>query len=149
MKEQQVQVFVDIVKHYFKQFGHEELEVETPYILENTMPKVLDFTGVIGVSGAQRGVVYFTATTQLLRQILESIGESEQTESNFADLVGEIANTISGNARTEFGAEFHISVPLVFKGSPESVILPKSERLFIIPITWQEQTGELAIYLQG
>lgn len=149
MKEQDMQVFVDIVKHFFKQLGHAELEVDTPYILESSTPRVQDYTGVIGISGSQRGVVYFTASTDLLKCILDEVGESEQNESNYADLVGEIANTISGNARTEFGAEFHISVPLVFRGTPESVILPKSERLFIIPIRWQEQTGEIAIYLQN
>lgn len=149
MKEKKLQVFVDIVKNYFGQFGHEELVVDTPYLLENEQPKVHDYTGVIGISGVNKGVVYVTASNRLLDQVLTDMKEDDHSEANLIDLVGEIANTIAGNARTEFGSEFHISVPFVFKGSPQSIILPKDGRSFIIPITWQSQVGEIVICLQG
>ena len=148
MKEQKLQIFVDIVKHYFDQFTTEELVIDTPYLLENKQPRVHDYSGVIGISGAQKGVVYFTATKALLDCILDSMGETDKSEDNYIDLAGEVANTISGNARKEFGAEFHISVPFVFKGSPQSVILPKAGHSFIIPITWQSQQGEIVVCLQ-
>ena len=115
MKEQKLQIFVSIITNYFNQFGNEELVVDTPYLLENQQPKVHDYTGVIGISGVQKGVVYFSATSALLDSILDSMGETDKSEDNLVDLAGEVANTISGNARNEFGAEFHISVPLVFK----------------------------------
>ncbi|WP_227429140.1 chemotaxis protein CheX [Psychrobacter sp. I-STPA6b] len=148
MKEKRLQIFVDIIKNYFGQFGQEEVEVDTPYLLENKQPTVLDYTGVIGISGIKKGVVCFTATEQLLERIMREMGEPDQSDENFVDLVGEVANTIAGNARTEFGAEFHISVPIVFRGLPQSMILPKKERSFIIPIYWYEQTAEIIIYLQ-
>lgn len=148
MKEQKLQVFVNIITNYFNQFGNEELVVDTPYLLENKQPKVYDYTGVIGISGGQKGVVYFSATRELLASILDSMGEPDKSEDNFVDLAGEVANTIAGNARTEFGASFHISVPLVFKGNPQSIILPKDERSFIIPVTWQRQVGEIVVCLQ-
>jgi chemotaxis protein CheX len=149
MKEQKLQIFVSIITNYFNQFGSEELVVDTPYLLENKQPKVHDYTGVIGISGVQKGVVYFSATCELLSSILDSMGETDKSEDNFVDLAGEVANTISGNARNEFGSEFHISVPLVFKGSPQSIILPKNERSFIIPVTWRRQVGEIVVCLQG
>lgn len=148
MKEQKLQVFVDIVKHYFDQFSTEELVVDTPYLLDNQQPKVHDYTGVIGISGEQKGVVYFTASRSLLDGILDSMGETDKCEDNYVDLAGEVANTISGNARKEFGHQFHISVPLVFRGDPESIILPKNERSFIIPITWKGKAGEIVICIQ-
>lgn len=148
MKEQKLQVFVDIVKRYFDQFSAQELLVDTPYLLENVQPRVYDYTGLIGISGTQKGVVYFTASEALLETILDNMGEADKSEDNYVDLAGEVANTISGNARKEFGAEFHISVPLVFKGAPQSIILPKEERSFIIPISWQSQAGEIVICLQ-
>lgn len=148
MKEQKLQIFVDIVKNYFDQFGDEELVVDTPYLLENKKPRVYDYTGLIGISGAQKGVVYFTASRKMLEGILDSMGETDKSEDNYVDLAGEVANTISGNARQEFGPEFHISVPFVFKGAPQSIILPKDERSFIIPISWQSQAGEIVICLQ-
>lgn len=149
MKEQKLKIFLNIITHYFKQFGGEELVVDTPYLLENQQPKVYDYTGVIGISGVQKGVVYFTATRDILSRILDSMGEPDKSEDNFVDLAGEVANTIAGNARTEFGASFHISVPFVFKGSPQSIILPRDERSFIIPVTWQGQIGEIVVCLQN
>ena len=140
---------MSIVTHYFNQFNGEDLVVDTPYLLENQQPKVYDYTGVIGISGVQKGVVYFTATSELLSRILDSMGEPDRCEENFVDLAGEVANTIAGNARTEFGASFHISVPFVFKGAPQSIILPKDERSFIIPVTWYGQIGEIVVYLQS
>jgi chemotaxis protein CheX len=148
MKEQKLQIFLNIITNYFNQFGNEELIVDTPYLLENKQPKVHDYTGVIGISGVQKGVVYFSATRELLTRILDSMGETDKSENNFVDLAGEVANTIAGNARNEFGSEFHISVPLVFKGSPQSIILPKDERSFIIPVMWKNQVGEIVFCLQ-
>ena len=148
MKEQKLQIFVSIITNYFKQFGDEELIVDTPYLLENQQPKVHDYTGVIGISGVQKGVVYFSATSELLDSILDSMGETDKSEDNLVDLVGEVANTISGNARNEFGPEFHISVPFVCKGSPQSIILPKNGRSFIIPVSWRAQIGEIVVCLQ-
>lgn len=148
MKEQKLQIFLDIITRYFQQFGGEELLVDTPYLLENEQPKVHDYTGLIGISGVQKGVVYFSSTTKLLDSILDSMGESDKSESNMVDLAGEVANTIAGNARTEFGSTFHISVPFVFKGSPQSIILPKNERSFIIPVTWKSEVGEIVVCLQ-
>ena len=149
MKEQKLQIFLNIVTNYFNQFGGEELVVDTPYLLENQQPKVHDYTGVIGISGVQKGVVYFSATREILSRILDSMGEPDKSEDNFVDLVGEVANTIAGNARNEFGASFHISVPFVFKGSPQSIILPKDERSFIIPVTWYGQVGAIVVCLQN
>ncbi len=148
MKEQKLQIFVSIITNYFKQFGDEELIVDTPYLLENQQPKVHDYTGVIGISGIQKGVVYFSATSELLHSILDSMGETDKSEDNLVDLVGEVANTIAGNARNEFGPEFHISVPFVCKGSPQSIILPKNGRSFIIPVSWRAQIGEIVVCLQ-
>ena len=149
MKEQKLQIFLNVITNYFKQFGGEDLVVDTPYLLENKQPKVYDYTGVIGISGVQKGVVYFTATRDILSRILDSMGEPDKSEDNFVDLAGEVANTIAGNARTEFGASFHISVPFVFKGSPQSIILPRDERSFIIPVAWQGQVGEIVVCLQN
>lgn len=148
MKEKKLQVFVGIVENYFNQFQKTDLLVDTPYLLENEQPQVREYTGVIGISGNKKGVVYVTATEKMLREVLISMDETELSDELLIDLVGEIANTISGNARTEFGPDFHISVPFVFKGVPQSVILPKNERSFIIPVTWQSQEGEIVICLQ-
>lgn len=148
MKEQKIQTFVDIIKNYFAGLSADELIVDTPYLFEGDKPKVYDYTGVIGISGVMKGVVYFTASEKLLCGVLEDLGEGNDSETMIVDLVGEIANTVAGNARRDFGSEFNISTPLLFRGVPESIILPKGGRAFIIPITWREQAGEIVVCLQ-
>ncbi len=149
MKEENMQVFVDIVKNFFNQLGMEEVIVDTPYLLENDVPRILEYTGMIGISGAHKGVVYMTSSRDLLKETLHSMGEPDDSEVNIVDLVGEIANTISGNARKEFGSDFHISVPIVFKGAPQTMMLPKDERSCVIPIEWRSQVGEIVICIQS
>lgn len=148
MKEQKIQTFVDIIKHYFAGLSADELIVDTPYLFEGDKPKVYDYTGVIGISGVMQGLVYFTASEGLLRGVLKDLDESNDSEAMIVDLVGEIANTVAGNARKDFGSEFNISTPLLFRGVPESIVLPKGARSFIIPVIWREQVGEIVVCLQ-
>lgn len=148
MKQQKIESFVEVVKNYFTQFSKDELVVDTPYLSDEKEPHVYDYTGVIGISGVMRGVVYVSASTSLLRVLLNDMMETNNSEEMMVDLVGEIANTVSGNARSEFGPEFHISTPFVFKGSPQSVVLPKEGRAFVIPILWQQQVGEIVVCLE-
>lgn len=149
MKEKRLQVFIDGVNRYFHETNDIDIEIGTPYLVENKMPEVHDFTGIIGISGPYRGSVYFTAPSVLLRHLLVSIGETDCSEDNMMDLVGEIANTISGNARIEYGEEFLISVPLVVRGIPDEIHLPKDARSFVIPITWKHYNAAIVICLQA
>ena len=45
---------------------------------------------------------------------------------NILDLVGEVANTISGNARKVFGREFLISVPVMIEGAVDKILHPNT-----------------------
>lgn len=146
MTDEQMQVFMTIAKRYFEQMG-DDVMVDTPYWVED-VPNLLDCTGVIGISGAHQGVVYMTASHELLAAVLSSIGEHDDGERNRVDLVGEIANTIAGNARTEFGNQFYISIPLVFAGAPDGVVLPKGARALVIAIQWQGKKGEIVVCIQ-
>lgn len=147
--EKNFQVFIDSVANYFNQLHDDEIVIDTPFLQENHVPVLSDYTGVIGITGNNKGVVYFTAPLALLNQILTTMKESDQSEENLVDLVGEVANTIAGNARTEFGDEFNISVPIVFKGSPETMMFPKDKHSFIIPISWKHNKAAIVIYLQS
>jgi chemotaxis protein CheX len=64
------------------------------------------------------------------------------------DLVGEVANTISGNARRDFGKDFMISVPQVVAGDPEKVQTPDNTRSFVIPINWRSHSAQLVVCLE-
>lgn len=148
IKEENIQVFIDGTNHYFKQHKTTDIVVGTPYLLENETPKAHDYTGIIGISGPQKGSVYFTAPQVLLQHLLVSMKIFDTSEDNLRDLVGEIANTISGNARTEYGPDFNISVPLVIKGAPDDIHLPKDAYSYVIPIEWQIHNAAIVVCLQ-
>lgn len=147
MDDRELRAFVDIVQHYFAQTTQRAVEVGSPYLGDPGTLPVLDYTGVIGVSGARRGCVYFTAPAELLRALLLRIGESDLSESNLADLAGEVANTLSGNARRTFGHDFGISVPIVIRGAAQSIKVPREIKAYVIPLRWQREDAALVVSL--
>ena len=147
MNEQRIQVFIDGTVHYFNQINASDISVGTPYLADNESPAAFDFTGIIGISGPSKGCVYFTAPTALLRHLLVVLGETNADEAFIRDLVGEVANTISGNARTEYGSEFMISVPVVMQGAPDGIYLHREQRSYVIPIYWKVYSAAIVICL--
>lgn len=148
MTEEQLQVFIDGVSQYFAQLSNDEITVGTPYLVDNTTPAAKDFTGIIGISGVQEGIVYFTSPRNLLQRMLTMLGETDVSDANMADLVGEVANTISGNARRRFGEHFEISVPFVIRGVPDEIILPRRDRSYVIPLSWEGRNAFIVIALR-
>ena len=63
-------------------------------------------------------------------------------------MAGEIANTVAGNVRENFGSSFMISVPIILKGSPDDVIIRMVPPIFIIPIKWRVFSAYLAVGLE-
>ncbi len=147
MSEETLQVFIDGAVRFFEHTNDKDVKVGTPYLVENVNPAAYDVTGIIGISGPSRGCVYFTAPRILLKHLLLSIGETDTRSENLFDLVGEVANTISGNARSIFGHEFMISVPVMLEGAPTSIHLPTNSRSYVIPIYWKAYHAAVVICL--
>ena len=148
MSEATLQVFIDGVVRYFKHTNDKEVKVGTPYLVKNNNPAAYDVTGIIGISGPYRGCVYFTAPRILLKHLLLSIGEPDTSSAHLFDLVGEVANTISGNARSIFGQDFMISVPVMIEGAPNHIHLPEQLRSYVIPVYWKSYHAAVVICLE-
>jgi len=71
------------------------------------------------------------------------------SKENIVDLVGEVANTISGNARTEFGKDFMISVPTMTEGAPSKAHLPEHLRSYVIPIYRKGYSAAVVVCLES
>jgi len=84
----------------------------------------------------------------MLRQLLAAIGILESGEDKMMDLVGEVSNTVSGNARRTFGDQFMLSTPIVLKGKSDSVKVSKVEEVYVIPIVWRQHQANLIISLE-
>ena len=102
---------------------------------------------MIKVSGAREGVVFFTAPRGMLTVLLMRMQETDTSEETMRDLVGEVANTISGNARRDLGKGFVISVPNVVANGSDPVVMPHP-RSFVIPINWRTHAAKLVVCLQ-
>lgn len=147
MSDEEIKVFIDGVVRYFEKVTGEPAQVDAPY-LKGEDSVTLDFTGVIGISGRHRGAVYFTSGSEQLTDLLRRLGETEVGFAEHEDLVGEVANTIAGNARQYFGSEFLISVPIVLFGRPDKISFPRHLKSFVIPITWRSHRSYLIICLE-
>lgn len=148
MTNVELETFVQGTTHYFETTANQPASVGSPYLVQEGKPAVHEFTGIISVAGKRRGIVYFTASRPMLTVMLMRMGETELTHENMCDLVGEVANTISGNARRDFGKDFMISVPQVVTGRSEDVPTPDNTRAFVIPINWRSHSAQLVVALE-
>lgn len=147
MDDQDIQVFITGVRRYFESLRTDaRVVIEPPFIKDQERP-LLEYTGIIGISGKAHGAVCFTANGVMLEKILEFLNESPSSREMLCDLVGEIANTLSGNAREEFGRDFLISVPVVAAEKDFGFRFPEDGRNYVIPIIWQTQKAYLLVCL--
>jgi chemotaxis protein CheX len=147
MTEEDLKVFVSGTANYFKQVASVPAEVSTPFIKEAGDEVIFDFSAVIGITGTQRGCVYYTAPRTMVQTLVSQLGEPELGDEICADFVGEIANTISGNAREALGSGFMISVPVVFREAKD-VRFPPDAPSYVIPIVWKGHRSSLIICLK-
>ncbi|MHB1676308.1 MAG: chemotaxis protein CheX [Sulfuriferula sp.] len=138
-------VFIDAISHYFNQITREEADVRPTYLSADHTP-VQDYIGLITISGQYQGKIYFSAPGALLRHLLLAQGEARVSEDNLLDQVGEIANTLAGNARRYFGDRFVISVPQTLRASSQVAI---SSHPFVIPLNWKKYHALLVVDVCG
>ena len=148
MNDQDIQVFISGVRRYFDSIKKDvKVVIEPPFIKDDAKP-FLEYTGIIGISGKAHGAVCFTANRVMLENILKFLKETPINRDVICDLVGEIANTLSGNAREEFGRDFLISVPIVSTGQNVGFQFPTDSRNYVIPIIWQAEKAFLLVCLR-
>ena len=148
MNETDLHFFIDSTVNYFEEVTNEKAESGIPYIKDDE-PVVLEYTGIIGISGKRKGSIYVTASEEMLKAIAKVIlGLEDVGKEDIKDLIGEIANTISGNVRQAYGSDFMISVPVVVEGKAKDIKLPDNIQSFVIPITWQDHKKFLVVCLE-
>jgi chemotaxis protein CheX len=147
LSEAEIRTFIDGTTNFFETMVNQPASIGSPYLITDGKTEAYDYTGIIGISGARKGVVYFTARRAMLTVMLMCIHEPDSSEEILRDIVGEVANTISGNARRDFGKNFIISVPTVISNEPEKVTVPHG-RQYVIPINWRTHSAKLVVCLE-
>jgi chemotaxis protein CheX len=146
-RESELRTFIDGTTRFFETLTNQPASVGSPYLVTDGKPGAYEYSGVIKVSGAREGVVFFTAPRGMLTVLLMRMQETDTSEETMRDLVGEVANTISGNARRDLGKGFVISVPDVVANGSDPVVMPHA-RAFVIPINWRTHAAKLVVCLQ-
>lgn len=149
MDETILRVFSTCATGYFASVAQEPALVGTPFLpVDESDIAPGDFTAVIGITGRRRGVVCFTAPRALLQSLLPALGETGTGDPLCADLAGEIANTIAGNARAELGTAFMISVPVVIAAPAATPAFPREAVRYVFPLAWRGHRAALWIALE-
>jgi chemotaxis protein CheX len=148
LTEAEIRTFVEGATQYFEVSARQPAAVGSPYLVTEGPPAVHEYTGVIGISGKRKGAVCFTAPRSMLMVLLMRMNETDTSETNMKDLIGEVANTISGNARRDFGKDFVISVPSVVDTEGGKFRPPVNARPFIIPLNWRSHSAKLIVCLE-
>ena len=146
LHEQELKTFVEGTTNFFEVSAQQPASIGSPYLMEGS-PQVHEYTGVINISGKREGVVFFTAPKAMLTVLLMKMQENDFSHETMRDLVGEVANTISGNARRDFGHQFNISVPSVVHGRGTQLDFPEKTRPIIVPIEWRTYHARLVVCL--
>lgn len=99
-----------------------------------------DISGVIGLTGASKGVVIISLSTAAALKIVGGmIGETlTELNSEISDAVGEITNMISGDARrvlAEKGHSFEAGLPSVIVGQNHEIESMTKGATVAIPFT--------------
>lgn len=145
MRKNEIQVFVDGAINFFATVCDEPAQIASPHLLENLDGNILEFSGIIGITGSYSGNVIFTASSSMLKEVLEQYNGVEFRDELLIDLVGEIANTISGNAREVLGSNFNISPPILARGTEQEIKTAEGLQTYCIPIVWNEMRANLIV----
>jgi chemotaxis protein CheX len=147
ISENDTRVFLDAVTHYFGHLTGEPMVIRTAYLADAALPR-FDYTGLITLSGQFRGCVYFSASKLITSRLLTAMHEPDTGSANLLDIVGEVANTIAGNARKHFGAGLEISTPITIYGHADAIKSAVRARAFAIELTWQHCEAVVVVDLE-
>lgn len=101
-------------------------------------PKMRQFpiSGVIGLSGKASGTVVINLSTEVALQAASAMLMEEMREVNddVIDAVGELANVIAGQAKTELAQyELSVSLPNVVTGEGHEIRFPSATPPLVVP----------------
>ncbi len=142
-------LFINSVENYFKHLTDINSEMSVPYLKETEGLILKDFTGMIGISGNRKGFVYISGNREMFKDLINIfIGIDDPSDEDILDMAGEISNVVAGNVRANLGANFMISVPVVFQGMPpELKDIPTDVSIYVLPIKWNKHEAFVVIGL--
>ncbi|MGE4243195.1 chemotaxis protein CheX [Ramlibacter sp.] len=143
LNESELKLFVDSVRRYFQVIAKQEPQITSAYLATGDLD-AHEFNGIVAFSGTYNGHVMVSMPSQLLKELLLLQGETDVSEGNLLDAVGEIANTLGGNARKTLGAGLQISVPVKLRGV-SGITARVRKHPYVITMRWNHQPALVCV----
>jgi chemotaxis protein CheX len=142
----ELKLFVESVRRYFQVTTKQEPQITSAFLGTGDIDGY-DFNGIVTFSGAYNGHVIVSMPPQLVRELLLLQGETDLSHGNLLDAVGEIANTLGGNARKTLGSGLEISVPVKLHG-PSGVKARVRKHPYVITLRWNRQPAMVCVDME-
>ncbi len=142
--------FVDAVKNVFNTMIEVPFTLGKPSLKKGNLPEY-EISGFIGLTGTVTGCVVINMNKGIALQLVSELIGEEVTEldDDCTDAIGEIANMIAGNAKTDFpSAGTSISVPSVVIGK-HKVSYPSGLPIICIPCVTEKGQMVLEVALKA
>jgi chemotaxis protein CheX len=136
--------FIGAVKKLFGTMIDVPFKLGQPSLKKSNLPEY-EISGIIGLSGNVSGCVVINLSQEIALQLVSALigDEVNELDEDCTDAIGEIANMIAGNAKTDFpSGGTSISVPSVVVGK-HKVSYPSGLPIIAIPCLTDK--GELVI----
>ena len=145
LKESELRLFIDSVRRYFEVTSRVPVEITSAYLGMGALHGH-EFNGIVTFSGPLTGQVTVSLPMRAVCELLLIQRETKLTEANLLDAVGEIANTLAGNARRHLGREVDISVPTTVRG-PRIDTRQACRHPYVITFRWNTYPGLVCVDL--
>jgi len=146
LHESELKLFIESVRRYFQVITKQEPQITSAFLGTGDV-EGHDFNGIVTFSGSYNGHVIVSMPPQLLRELLLLQGETDLSEGNLLDAVGEIANTLGGNARKHLGSALQISVPMKLHGS-SGIRARVRKHPYVITLRWNRQPAMVCVDME-
>lgn len=144
--EDELKLFVNSVRRYFSVTTSQEPQITSAFLGTSDI-EGHDFNGLVSFSGTYNGHVMVSMPGKLLRELLLLQHETDLSDANLLDAVGEIANTLAGNARTTLGSGLQISVPVKLQGA-SGIKARVRQRPYVITLRWHHQPALVVVDME-
>ena len=146
INEADLKLFAGAIKRYLMVTTRQEPQLTSAF-LGTADVEGFEFNGIVAFSGSYNGHVVVSMPAKLVREILVLQHETDLSDGNLLDAVGEIANTLAGNARKALGSDLQISVPVKMQGA-FSMRARVRKHPFVITLRWGHHVAMVCVDLE-
>ena len=146
LSENDLRLFVDSIKHYLSTTTRQEPQITSAFLGTGDIDG-FEFNGIVTFSGSYNGQVVVSMPAKLVRELLLLQHETDLSDGNLLDAVGEIANTLAGNARKTLGSGQEISVPIKMQGAL-GIKARVRKHPFVITLRWNHHEAMVCVDME-